>query len=147
MLSDKLGPTQTHHTSYLVRTSELDTAVSMFLEMRWLEAVDRAVSGDWGKARFVHAPYQTMLVQLTEYSDRPVSLQTCSDSQHLAIAVQHVSAETAANEFLNWAKAHGLGEEAYIEKANVDGTKWFVHLPALLTFALEVVEVTDFRSV
>ncbi len=143
VLGNMIGASKVHHASYLVKTGKLDEAVGFFRELRW--RLVNEVVGDWGRAKFVKIGYQDISVQLTEYADRDPSLQTCTDDAHLAIAVQVVTAEMAANSMLLWAIGHKLDEGARIEIGNSDGTKWLVYLPAIFTFAIEVVKVKDLR--
>ncbi|MFZ2201899.1 MAG: hypothetical protein WAV56_00730, partial [Microgenomates group bacterium] len=81
-----------------------------------------------------------------EYLSRPVDLLDCSDDQHLAIAVMIVSAEAAIDAIMAWAADNGLAEGMLAEKANADGSKWFVYIPEVFTFAIEVVQVKAFPT-
>lgn len=145
-ISDLIGPTKVDHHAYLVRTGQLNEAVRFFVDqLHWVEHRP-AVKGDWGTARFVRQPNTVSVIQLSEYLSRSPKLLECSDDQHLAIAVMIVSAEAAIDAILDWADANGLAEDMYAEKASANGTKWFVHIPALFTFALEIVKVEAFRT-
>ena len=145
-ISDLIGPTKVDHHAYLVRTGLLNEAVRFFVEeFHWVEYRAPA-KGDWGTARFVRQPNTTSVIQLSEYLSRPVDLLDCSDDQHLAIAVMIVSAEEAAGAICNWAIDNDLDQGLSNERANADGSKWFVHIPALFTFALEIVKVEAFRT-
>ena len=145
-ISDLIGPTKVDHHAYLVRTGQLGEAVRFFVdELHWVEYRAPA-KGDWGTARFVLQPNTASVIQLSEYLSRPVDLLDCSDDQHLAIAVMIVSAEEAAKAICEWADDNGLAEDMYAEKANADGSKWFVYIPTLFTFALEIVKVEAFRT-
>lgn len=145
-LSDFLGPTQVHHSAFLVRTGMLPEALAFFVDqLRWVKDGDSVVGG-WGTAVFVRPPNTTGIIQLSEYYSRPPELAACADDNHLAIAVMLQPAQNAAEAIIDWAKQNGLGEGHSYEKANEAGTKWLVHLPAIFTFALEIVQVRAFRT-
>lgn len=145
-ISDQIGPVRVDHHAYLVRTGKLDLAVQFFVEeLHWVE-YRQPVSGDWGTARFLKLPHTDSRIQLTEDNTRPADLVECSDNQHLALDVMIVTAEKAAVAIGAWAAKNRLGKGLKIEKADAEGTKWFVYLPKLFTFAVEVVEVKAFLT-
>lgn len=133
------GPIMVHHASYLVKTGRMRYAAQLLNEFGWIET--NGVTGDWGSARFFKPQGQDISVQLTQYIDRDPRGQGCVDDAHLALTVHRTSAEAAANLLLDWAKNYVLGKDARIEKASPDGLKWFVFLPEIFTFALEIVQV------
>ncbi len=144
-LSDLIGPIQVDHNAYLVRTGKLELAISFFVDQfHWIEEV--WTTSDWGTMAFLRQPNTTNRIQLSEYNSRPTDLVTCRDDCHLAIAVMLVSAQDATKAIITWAIENGLDEGHYFELANETGTKVLVYLPAIFTFALEVVKVNAFRT-
>lgn len=144
-ISDIIGPTRVDHSAYRVRTGMLDAAVKFFTkQLLWIED-GPSVTGDWGTAKFVRQQNTTWRIQLTEDLSHDPFPTECVDDGHLAIAVMIVSAYDAANNILDWAFENGYGQDAYIMKVSADGT-WMVYLPALFTFAIEVVKVKAFRT-
>ena len=138
-ISDKIGPTRIDHSAYLVRTGKLSVARAFFVEqLHWINDGSPVVD-DWGTAVFVRPPHTTNRTQLTEYLCRPPDLAVCTDGEHLAISVMMVSAEEAVKAIHEWVITNGLDQGFSCVKANADGTKWFVFVPELFTFALEIV--------
>lgn len=145
-ISDYVGPTQVDHCSFLVRTGKLEEAVSFFVEqLLWIEDGPR-VSGDWGTAVFVRQKNTNARIQLNEFLARPEDIVTCTDAEHLAIAVMITSARAAAEAIIVWAVERGLGDGHSYEPANKEETKWFVYLPEVFAFALEIIQVKAFRT-
>lgn len=142
---DKLGPVWVDHHAYTVRTGKLDSAVQFFVEqLRWVE-YRQPVSGDWGTARFLGLPYTDSHIQLTEDNTRPADLTECSDNQHLALGTS-VTADKAVRAIVIWAMENRLGKGYKTERANPEGTKWFIYLPEIFTFAIEMAGVTTFPT-
>lgn len=145
-ISDLIGPSKVDHHAYLVRTGQLSEAVRFFVdELHWVE-YRPAAKGDWGTACFIRQPNTVSVIQLSEYLSRPPSLMECTDDQHIGIAVMIVSAEEAAGAICNWAIESEFDQGLSNERANADGSKWWVFIPALFTFALEIVKVEAFRT-
>ncbi|KKT43044.1 MAG: hypothetical protein UW64_C0002G0084 [Microgenomates group bacterium GW2011_GWC1_44_37] len=132
-----LGHSTQDHVAFQVRTGMLSGAVWFFREIGWFELHGRKVSGPWGQARFFTSDLDSPVVQLTELSGGSDSLVMTEN--HLAVHFSRATPEEAAKAILAWATYACAGEDASIEKANPEGTKWFVYLPALFTFAIEIV--------
>lgn len=131
----RFGVTTIHHVAYLVRTGMLRGAVSFFVDqLGWSEVDKMTVTGDWGTARFVKSSGGSVLVQLTEELEWPDDPQIFVGT-HLALAVGN--AAEAAELIDEWAQHAGINCE--IEAANASGSKWFVRLPDVFTFAFEFV--------
>jgi hypothetical protein len=134
-----LGIATDNHAAFQVRTGMMNGAVHFFEEIGWSELPTRKVKGPWGQARFV-SPFRPgcNTYQLTELSDgNPETLEMTEN--HIAINFSNATPEEAATAILDWAAQACAGEGSSSEKANSEGTKWFVYLPALFKFAIEIV--------
>ena len=134
-----LGSAAPSHAAFQVRTGMMNGALHFFKQLGWSEINEAIVSGVWGQARFI-APRKndSFTVQLTELSDGdPEKLEMTEN--HLAIHFSKADPQSAAEAILEWATWASAGEDASIESANSQGSKWFVYLPALFKFALEIV--------
>lgn len=137
---DAIGNTAIDHPAFLVRTGMFLGAKALFVEqLGWVverEAGDIEKEG-W-RAVFVHPRpgHVGVSIQLTEEKDHP-SEPVIFSGTHLGIKV--FDAAQAAQAFKEYYERAGC--EVQIEAANPDGTKWFVFIPALLTFGLELVSV------
>lgn len=134
-----LGQATTSHAAFQIRTGQMENALHFFKELRWLEIDEAIVKGVWGQARFIaHRKNHDFTIQLTELSDGdPEKLEMTEN--HLAIHFSKADPQHAAEYILSWAVRAGSGRGSSIEPANSEGTKWFVYLPALFKFALEIV--------
>jgi len=134
-----LGFVTPDHSAYQVRTGMMNAALYFFEQIGWLEISERKTSGPWGQARFVQAlASDSHVYQLTELSDGDPNLIETQEN-HIAIHSSLASAQVAAENILEWANYVGAGEGASIEPANAAGTKWFVYLPALFKFGIEII--------
>lgn len=136
-----LGHAKEKHSAFQVRTGMMAGAMTFFHEIGWYECKSMNVNGSWGQARFVCSSVISIgchIFQLTELSDGdPEKLEMTEN--HIAVNFSNATPEVAAKAILEWACRSCAGEEASIEAANSDGTKWFVYLPALFKFAIEIV--------
>lgn len=145
-ITDQIGPVRVDHHAYLVRCGKLDLAAQFFItELKFVEYLD-PVSGSWGTARFFHLPHTDTRIQLTEYgvsgSDK---FNAYSDDQHLALSTTK-PAKMGVDAICSWARHNGVGDWLASDPANAEETKWFVYLPEIFTFALEVVQVKSFQT-
>ena len=138
------GAVKASHHAYLVRTGKLDLAVEFFKELKWVED-SIPVSDDWGRARFLHLPATDSRIQLSEYYDRPIDMVECSDGTHLALCLMR-SASDLAIAIGCWSIKKQVCSGLKIDQADATGTKWFVYIPEVFTFAIEVVQVKAFPT-
>ena len=136
-LGDKIGGSELDHAAYLIRTGMWASAISFFTEMLGWKIVRQA--GDIKELGW-HAVFLTpkegdpVIIQLTEDADWPETPVTF-EGTHLGIKVSN--AEQAAAEIQYHYQRGGL--TCKIEKIDDEGTKWFVVIPGLFTFALELI--------
>jgi len=105
----------------------------------WLPPTKNAAiatySGDWRKARFLKSgANESFRLQLTE-ENVALGAKGIFIGTHLALAVK--DPKTAAEALSRWADKKIYYCSIY--RANAEGTKWMVELPALLTFKIEFV--------
>ncbi len=134
-----LGTATDNHSAYLVRPGMMNGALHFFHEIKWVEFEGLRVNGDWGQARFVSSNIVgSHIYQLTELtSEDPEKLEMTEF--HIAIHFSSATPQEASEAILDWAIHSGASEGATIEPANAEGTKWFICLPALFKFSLEIV--------
>lgn len=133
-----IGWSRGRHSAFQVRTGMMIGATKFFEDIGWFEFSDLRVAGEWGQARFVSSPGEMHLYQLTELSGGDPDKLVMTENHiavHFAIGTPQLAAET----LLDWANRVGASEGASIEPANFEGTKWFVYIPALFTFGIEIV--------
>ena len=136
---DSLGFISVNHLAYQVRTGMMNAAIFFFeKKLKWIELPHRKVTDDWGQARFfTQQSDYGVVIQLTELSDDDPKLEMSEN--HIAIHSELLNPKEAAEYILEWANYACAGEGASIEAANSTGSKWFVYLPALFKFGLEIV--------
>lgn len=136
-----LGHAQEMHSAFQVRTGMMNGAATFFHEIGWFEIKNKKVTGDWGQARFFCSSAvieDCHVFQLTELADGdPEELEMTEN--HLAIHFSKSSPKEAAEAIFEWACRSCAGQGASIEAANAEGTKWFVYLPALFKFGIEII--------
>lgn len=131
-LHEVLGPMGLQHIALEVRHGMLNAAVSFFRDqLGWTELPDRRAVGDWGEARFVRAPGENPALQLTA----PTSDADAREFTENHVAFGHRDPAGVAKTIEEWA-IHA-GTECRIEE--VGGGKWFIHLPDILAFSIEIV--------
>lgn len=130
------GPVTLNHAAYLVRRGKLPLALHFFADVfEWVISETRKPQGTWGIARFVHpAGKEDFSVQLTDDLDTPDG-ETIFPDIHLALNVD--DALGAANAIRDWASLRD--QRCEIETADSTNTKWFVSLPGIFRFDLELV--------
>lgn len=134
-----LGQAIPSHAAFQIRTGQMDNALFFFKEIGWNEINEAVVRGSWGQARFVSPNEdENFAVQLTELADDDPNKMEVTEN-HLAIHFSAASVGRAAGEIYSWAHRERLGEGASMEAANTAQSKWFVYLPAIFKFALEIV--------
>ncbi len=147
-LGQRIGASAIDHPAYLVRTDMFAGAKAFFVEMLgWhiVKEVDCLEDEGW-RAVFVSPEAQwsshQVMVQLTEQLGYLDPISTFA-GVHLAIKVQ--DAKNAALEIITYYRHAGI--DCDTEPANIEQTKWFVTIPALFTFALELVTSSDMAKV
>jgi len=120
------------HVALAVQPGRMITAVALFVEQfGWTEDEGAAVSGDWGKARFVCPPGGGVRLQLSEPADLEYGVRL--PNVHPAFRVFDPIA--AARAMVAW--CHRGGIEGTREE--LPGGKWFVYLPDIFAVAIELV--------
>ena len=138
------GAVKASHHAYLVRTGKLELAVEFFKELKWIE-YQEPISADWGRAYFLHLPATDSRIQLTENYDRPANLVECTDDTHLALSLMKSAGDFAISVGV-WSIKKQVCSGLKIDQADATGTKWFVYIPEVFTFAIEVVQVKAFPT-
>ena len=137
-LGEKVGPSTLDHAAYLVRTSMWASAVAFFTEMLgWKVVREFGNIKELGWRAIFLAPRvgDSVIIQLTEYNDWPDTPVTF-EGAHLGIKVEN--AEQAAAE-IQYHYLYKAGLACEIKKVDDAGHKWFVVIPELFTFALELI--------
>lgn len=127
-----------NHFELVVQPDELNTAVELFVQLfGWMEVCERAVSGEWGKSRFVKpALNDALLVQLSDYV-MPAKDMTGWPvfNGHLALGTQK-SLEIVET-IQGWAGSKGFR----VELEDVGEGKWFITIYGLFAQQLEIVPI------
>ena len=126
------------HFELVVQPNKLDTGVKLFVRLfGWVEVCERAVSGEWGKSRFVKPTLNSdHMVQLSDYA-RP----TWTDEPwpifdgHLALKTQNPMEIIGAIQ--TWSETKGFS----VELEDVGQGKWLITVRGLLAQQLEIVPV------
>lgn len=129
-----IGVTWPDHVAYEVRPGMMGSARNFFIEqLGWHEDEAARVEGDWGEAIFVYPDSdKSFLVQLTCPAESADPRRITEN--HLALDV--VDAEASARAIWCWATLTRL---MCCEIEEVSEGKWFVHLPEIFAFSLELI--------
>jgi len=131
-----LGVSKPGDIKLQVRSGMMNGAIRFFREIRWFEVTDRKVNQPWGQTRYFTPALNSLVVGLFESSHDPDGL-TMTQSQ-LPLHFEDVAPEVAARAILAWADYAEAGEGAAIVSYD-EGARWLVYLPAIFTFAIEIV--------
>lgn len=136
----RLGPAIPSHFAFQVRTGMMEESIHFFELLGWIEVREAIVRDDWGQARFITPDENgNFYIQLTELSGEDPSKLEMTEN-HLAIHFDSSTPKEAADAIFFWASSSpSTGQDAAIESANKMGTKWFVYIPSLFKFAIEIV--------
>lgn len=141
-LVDKIGATVIDHSAYLVRTGMWIGAVAFFTEQLGWKIVREAgnIDGAGWRAIFLAVKEgDPVTIQLTEEIDHP-DTPVVFEGVHLGLKVR--DAKQAAAE-IQYRYQRQIGLTCEIKQADDKGLKWFVVIPDLFTFALELITTAD----